>query len=121
MRERLLELSSFNKVPYWYSVQGSDTRMLLYVLSLAQKKKGRSFNQPSTFFTFYTLYTLFTSHLYTNSPYISSRSAFTLSSSRYSSKVIRRSIMPLGVSSIIRLATVSIKVWSWLVSSTTPL
>lgn len=52
--------------------------------------------------------------------YISSLSCFTRSSSRYSSKVLNRSIMPLGVSSITLLATVCIKVWSWLVSNTMP-
>ena len=53
--------------------------------------------------------------------YISSFNPFTLSSARYSSNSISRSIIPFGVNSIIRLATVCIKVWSWLVNKTMPL
>ena len=44
--------------------------------------------------------------------YSSSRSCFTRASSRYSSNDIRRSMIPPGVSSITRLATVCRKVWS---------
>lgn len=42
--------------------------------------------------------------------YISALSSFTLASFMYSSKVIKRSMMPLGVSSMILLATVCKKV-----------
>src|SRR5262249_1575668 len=52
--------------------------------------------------------------------YISSLKYFTLSSSIYSSNVIKRSIAPFGVSSITRFATVCMKVWSCEVISTMP-
>src|ERR1035437_876032 len=54
---------------------------------------------------------------FTNFGYILSRNAFMFSSVMYSSYVIRLSMMPVGVSSIMRLATVCTNSWSCEVKS----